>query len=381
MYSRGMGLSIRAPLVLGLLIWAGPTFAQFDQNNLASNIPGLAHFTDPNLVNPWGVAHSSTSPFWIADDGTGLSTLYDGVGAPQALVVTIPPPAGSPAGTKARPTGIVFNGTADFMIAGGASRFLFATEDGTISAWNGTAGTTAVLVIDNSATGAVYKGLALGSNASGNFLFATNFNGGTIQVFDKNFAPAAGFSFVDPTLPAGFAPFGIQNIGGTLFVTYALQDASKTDDTPGPGNGFVDAFDTDGNLLRRFASAGTLNSPWGLALAPPGFGITALLVGNFGDGRINAFDPTTGAFLTQLSDRNGVPITIDGLWGLIAGNGGNGGAIDSVYFTAGINGEADGLFGSLTRATADAPVLGYRALALLVLVLTGAGLVSMRRID
>lgn len=335
---------------------AQATSTTFQQVNLVSNIPGLALQTDPDLVNAWGISHSATSPFWISDNGKGLSTLYNSAGTKLGLVVTIPPPAGSPAGTTAKPTGQVFNTTTDFAVTNGTtsapSRFIFATEDGTISGWNPTVDPThAILGADNSASGAIYKGLALGANASGNFLYAANFHAGTIDVFDKNFnqVQLAG-SFSDPNIHSGFAPFNIQNLGGKLYVTYAKQDADREDDVAGPANGYVDIFDTDGNLLQRLATRGRLNSPWGLAFAPSSFGAYAgdLLVGNFGDGRINIVDPVTGEFIDQLRDTNNRFITIDGLWALIVGNGGNGGDANKVYFTAGPNDEADGLFGSLS---------------------------------
>jgi len=214
---------------------------------------------------------------------------------------------------------------------------------------------------DLSATGAVYKGLALGSTDSGNFLYATDFHDGFVQVFDSSFNPTT--TFTDSTLPAGYAPFGIANIGGKLFVSFALQDADAHDDVKGPGHGYIDVFDTSGNLLQQFAAQGTLNSPWGMTLAPGNFGTfsNVLLVGNFGDGRINAFDPTTGAFLGQMMGRNGKnPIEIDGLWGLKFGNGGQGGRSNLLFFTSGPNGESDGLFGSLRAIPAVASVHGRR---------------------
>src|SRR6266508_2101871 len=334
---------------------AQATSTTFQQVNLVSDVPGLALHTDPDLVNPWGISHSATSPFWVSDNGTGVSTLYNGAGTKLALIVTIPPPEGSAPGTTATPTGQVFNGTADFVVSqagiSAPARFIFATEDGTISGWNPTVNpTNAILAVDNSGAEAVYKGLAIGANAAGNFLYAANFHAGTIDVFDKNFHQVllAG-SFTDPDIHTGFAPFNIQNLGGKLYVTYAKQDADGEDDVAGPANGYVDVFDTNGTLLQRLATRGRLNSPWGLAIAPSSFGAFAgdLLVGNFGDGRINIIDPVSGEFLDQLRDANNRPITIDGLWGLIVGNGGNGGDADKVYFTAGPNDEADGLFGSL----------------------------------
>lgn len=325
--------------------------AAYVQTNLVSDLPGLAVHTDSNLVNLWGIASSATSPFWIADNHTGVSTLYNSSGTPQGLVVTVPPP---PGGATSAPTGVVFNGSSDFLVSGPGTpaRFIFATEDGTISGWN--SGTNAVLKVDNSAGGAVYKGLAIGNNGTSNLLYAANFNSSAINVFDPVYSPTtlAG-SFTDPGLPAGFAPFNIQNISGTLYVTYAKRDATGHDDVAGPGNGFIDRFDPNGNLIGRLVSNGALNSPWGLALAPAGFGTFAndLLVGNFGDGRINAFDPVTGAFHGQLTDSSANPITIEGLWGLRFGNGGNGGDPNTLYFTAGISGpdsiEDHGLFGSI----------------------------------
>ena len=231
------------------------------QTNLVSDQAGMAAHTDPNLINPWGIAFAPDGPFWVADNGSGVSTLYDGTGAIQSAPFIVPTPTG---GTPpSAPTGIVYNGTADFVVgtgaASGPAQFIFDTEDGTLSGWNPSANaTTAILEVDNSAAGAVYKGLALGSNATdGNLLFATNFNAATVDVFDKNFKPVnlGANAFKDPTIPAGFAPFGISDIGGSIYVTYAKQDAAKHDPVAGVGNGFVDVFDTNGNLLRRVTSA------------------------------------------------------------------------------------------------------------------------------
>ncbi len=318
---------------------------------LVSDIPGLAEQTDPNLINPWGIAFSSTSPFWIADNHAGVSTLYNSSGLPLSLVVTIPPPTGgTPPGA---PTGIVYNNTPDFLAGPALSaRFIFATEDGTIIAWN--SGANAVVKADQSASGAIYKGLALGSSGGGNYLYAANFHAGQVDVFDAsyNLVTLAG-SFSDPALPAGFAPFNIQNVAGKLFITYALQDEFQHDDVAGPGNGFVDVFDTSGQLLRRLVSNGPLNSPWGVTLAPAAFGgfSQALLIGNFGDGVINAFDPATGQWLGPLQDASGLPIAIRGLWDLKFGNGAQAGDSHTLYFTAGIAGggsiEDHGLFGSI----------------------------------
>ena len=328
--------------------------ADYEQTNLVADTAGQAAHVDANLVNAWGIARSPSGPFWIADNHAGVSTIYDGTGtATGPMLVTVPPPAAMPGATSA-PTGLVFNSTQDFVVLEGsnfaASLFIFATEDGTISGWNMNVDpSNAILEVDNSATDTIYKGLALGNNADGNFLFATDFHNGKIDVFDGSFSPVTHVgAFVDANIPDGFAPFGVHNINGQLYVTYAKQDANAEDDEKGPGNGYVDVFDTDGNLIHRFASQGTLNSPWGVALAPDNFGrfSNALLVGNFGDGHINAFD-TNGTFLGQLSQPNGTPITIDGLWGLIFGNGGSAGSTDTLFFTAGPGDEEHGLFGSL----------------------------------
>jgi uncharacterized protein (TIGR03118 family) len=339
-----------------------PGGGMFQVTNLVSDVAGQAANTDPNLVNAWGLARSAnmTAPFWISDNHTGVSTLYDGTGKPfptaSPLVVTVPPPPGAEPGSISSPTGLVFNGTGDFMITEGSnsapSLFIFDTEDGTLAGWAQTVDVdNAILTVDNSGDEAIYKGLALASNATGNFLFATDFHNGAVDVFDREFQPATlQGSFSDPTIPAGFAPFGIQAIGSNLYVTYAKQDADKEDDVPGAGNGYINVFNTDGIRVKRFASNGTLNSPWGIVLAPANFGAfsNALLVGNFGDGRINAFNPSTGQFLGQLTATNGNPIAIQGLWGLEFGNGGTAGPLDTLFFTAGPGGEEHGLFGSVT---------------------------------
>jgi uncharacterized protein (TIGR03118 family) len=331
----------------------------YRQTNLVSDIPGLALHTDPNLRNSWGTSTGPGLPIWVSDNATGVATLYDGQGNPQPgpgvhqLVVTIPAaPSGGP-GAAGTPDGTVFNPTPDgFAVSkngvSAPARFLFATEDGTI--------THAVIAVDRSTVtdqagdhGAVYKGLALVSTPAGKFLYATNFRFGTIEVFDSSFHQVN--SFTDPTVPPGFAPFGIHNIGGNLYVTFAKQDAAKHDDDAGPGNGFVDVFAPNGNLLQRLASQDRLNSPWAVALAPATFGAFGgdILVGNFGDGRINAFNPTTGQFLGQLRNHGG-PITISGLWGLRFPAGSLNVTPNALYFTAGINDEADGLLGDIVPA-------------------------------
>jgi uncharacterized protein (TIGR03118 family) len=356
---------VPALLLVPLVAAGAQAGGSYVQRNLVSDLPNIARFQDPNLVNAWGLSHSPSGPWEVSDNGTGLATRYKGNGMGLPPVVTIPLLGGGPGGA---PTGNVFNGTSDFAVslggASGPSQFIFATEDGTISGWNPSVDLThAIIAVDRSTVrqgkflGAVYKGLALGQNGPASFLFATNFRFGTVEEFDAQFHLVR--SFTDPVLAADcplpgqcFAPFGIQNIGGSLYVSFALQNKAHHDDVAGAGNGFVDVFDTSGDLVRRFASQGTLNSPWGLALAPGDFGTFSndVLVGNFGDGRISAFDPATGAFRGQLQDQNGRAITINGLWGLAFGNGGLAGDTTTLFFASGLNDEADGLFGSIEPA-------------------------------
>jgi uncharacterized protein (TIGR03118 family) len=336
----------------------------FIQTNLVSDTPGLAQVTDPNLVNPWGIAASPGGPFWVADNNAGVSTLYSGTTQPQSsadsLVVGIPGLGTTSTQASGAPTGTVFNGGSGFIItANGVSApsvFLFATEDGTISGWNPfVAPNQAIVTVPAASTtsggiAANFKGLAVGDTGGGTFLYATNFRAGTIDVLNQDFqAVHLSGSFSDPGIPTGFAPFGIQNIGGMLYVTYAKQDAAGYDNVDGPGNGFIDVFNTSGTLLRRFVSQGPLDSPWGLTQAPADFGQFSndLLVGNLGDGRINAFDPHTGAFVGPLTDANGAALTIPGLWGLAFGSGGSGGGPDTLFFTAGIQDQEHGLFGKI----------------------------------
>jgi uncharacterized protein (TIGR03118 family) len=321
----------------------------FAQTNLDSNIAGRAAVPDPNLTNAWGLAFAPGSPFWVNANHSGVATLYAGDGSIVPLVVKIPAPMGSQSGAVAAPTGMIWNPTSAFLVPGSKfpALFIFDTEDGTISAWNiNVDPTNAVIAVDNSPSGAVYKGLAFGTNVNGNNIYATDFRGAKIDVFDSHFSPATtDGKFIDQHIPAGFAPFGIQNINGDLWVTYARQNAEKMDDVGGPGSGFVDVFDTDGHLLRRFAEHGVLNSPWGLARAPYGFGQFSgdVLVGNFKDGRINVFD-SRGNFRGALRQPNGHAISIDGLWALEFGGGAKS-SPESLFFTAGPNDETNGLFG------------------------------------
>ena len=345
-------------LVMALFPMTGLHAAQtfYQTHNLVSNQDGVANHTDLHLKNAWGIAFNPNAVVWIADNGTGFSTLYDGTGAPQTLVVTIPPPAGG-TGPSA-PTGIVFNSSSNFVVkkesAEGSALFIFATEDGTISGWSpGVDPTNAILKVDNSASGAVYKGITLAGNGTAHFLYATDFHNGRIDVFDSSFQPAVlSGSFSDPSIPDGFAPFGIQNLNGDIYVTYAKQDADRHDDVKGKGLGYVNVFDSNGNLIRRVASKGKLNAPWGLAMAPAGFGkfSNRLLVGNFGDGKISAFDVATGKAVGTLQQSQGKDLSIDGLWGLSFGNGVKDQPTDVLFFTAGPNDEENGLYGFIEPA-------------------------------
>ncbi len=345
---------VRLSCLIACLALSGIASAQkYSQTNLVSDIPGLAATTDPNLVNSWGITFAPQSPAWIADNGTGLSTLYTGNGSIVPLVVTIPLPPGSTS-TAAAPTGIVFNGGGAFDVTennvSGSSLFIFATEDGTISGWSpGVDVFNAILAVDNSSggTGAVYKGLAIGTTANGSFIYANNFRSGSVEMYDSSFTWMK--NFTDPGLPPGYAPFGIQNINGKLYVTFAKQDEAKHDDVAGPGHGFLDVFDLNGNMLKRLVSHGELNSPWGLALAPANFGKFSgdLLVGNFGNGHINAFRIADGAARGHMLRPNGQTLVIDGLWGLKFGNDAAAGPSNTLLFTAGPNDEADGLFGTI----------------------------------
>lgn len=322
------------------------------QRNLISDVAGAADLTDPNLVNAWGIAITAASPFWVCDAGTAMSTVYTASASTFAISTTKAslPPAGN--GTPGVCTGIVANSTTSFLIGpapGRAASFIFATATGTISGWaNAVDPVKAQIAVDNSTAGAGYTGLAIVATPAPQ-LYAANFKKATIDVFNGTFQPmtlAAG-SFTDPGVPAGFAPFNIQNLGGKLYVTYAKQSADKTEDSPGVGNGYVSIFDTSGKLLQHLVAQGALNSPWGIQIAPASFGKFggALLVGNFGDGLIHAYDMNTGAALGALQDQNGANIHIEGLWALQFGNGGNGGDTNSLYFTAGPSDEKHGLFG------------------------------------
>jgi uncharacterized protein (TIGR03118 family) len=356
----------------------------FDQTNLVSDQPGVAKITDPSLVNSWGISEGPSTPFWISDNGTGLSTLYSVPGSTPPvtkvpLTVTINPAAGA---ASAAPTGTVFNSSpgSGFSIDGSKAIFLFASEDGAISGWNPAFGTgsTAIVAVDhgspNPSLNAVYKGLAI-STVNGGTLYATNFRAGTIDAFDSSFNPTLTGDFVDPSLPAGYAPFNDKVINGELYVTYALQNAAKHDDVAGLGHGFVDVFNLNGTFDERLISQGLLDSPWGMQIAPSNFGQFAgdLLVGNFGNGMINAYNATTGAFIGTLDGSGGNPLVIDGLWALTIGNGAGGGSLNTLYFTAGPDGESHGLFGAL------AVVPEPSTWAMMLLGFAGLGLAAQRR--
>lgn len=348
----------------------------YKQTNLVTADTTLtAAHTDSHLINPWGVAFQPGLPFWISDNNAGVSTLYDKTGA-LSQTFTVPPPTGS--SNPSTPTGMVYNATGGFDVVGFSSVFIFATEDGTLSGWY--AGNSAIIAVNNSAvpsaaTGAVYKGLTLVTNAQGNFLLATNFRSGKVEIYDSNFhqtqvlGPGA---FNDPSLPAvpansgspGYAPFGVKVISvnntSMVVVTYALQDTPMHDPLRIAGAGFVDLFSTDGAMLRRITSDSHLNAPWGVVIPPAGFGSLAgdLLIGNFGDGAINAYNFATGAFIDQMKDQTGAPITNASLWDMVFDPSGATGAPNTMYITAGLANEAHGVFAKITpnttpTATAD----------------------------
>jgi uncharacterized protein (TIGR03118 family) len=348
----------------------GDAANEYTQTNLISDIPGVARITDPNLVNPWGQAAIGASPLWVADNGSDVSTLYTGGLKQQDGTLSVPVlfPAGAPLVVKIEggaPTGAIGNttgSTTDFLVhtaAGtGPATFIFSSENGVITAWNRNFSGTDAQVVGNGAARAVYKGLALATVGQSNYLYATDFRHARIDVFDGDFnrirfpsGPFARKAFVDPYIPDGFAPFGIQLINNLLYVSYAEQDIHRHDDVAGLGNGFVDIFSTSGALQTRLISRGDLNSPWGLVLAPSTFGGFAgdLLVGNFGDGLIHAYDPNTGKEAGALTNTDGNTIAINGLWGLRFGNG-TFADPGTLVFTAGIADESHGLLGEITPA-------------------------------
>jgi uncharacterized protein (TIGR03118 family) len=329
-----------------------PEMTRFAATSLVSDGGVPAAHTDPNLVNGWGVAFNPVGFVWVADNGTNNATLYDGNGVPQSLVVAIPP------GTTgdASPTGIVFNGTQDFKVGQngvtGASAFIFVGESGILAGWSpGVNLNSAITVFDGGANGPVYKGLAIASYLGANYLYAADFRNNNIDVFNASFVRLNTFpgKFRDPGLPAGYAPFGIQAIGDRIYVAYAKQAASGPDEVAGAGLGLIDVFDTGGNFIQQLVLGGALNAPWGMAIAPDNFGTFSndLLVGNFGDGKINAYNALTGKFDGTLSGTDGKPIAIDGLWGIAFGNGLNSQPVNTLFFAAGPAGETHGQYGRI----------------------------------
>jgi uncharacterized protein (TIGR03118 family) len=340
----------------------------YTQTNLISDIPGMAAVTDPDLVNPWGMSRSSGSPWWISDNGPGLTTLDTGAGAAVALGGTCPAgtftncvivPTGnknlSPTGT---PTGQVFNGTNDFQLTpGNAPHFIFVTEDGTISGWNPAVSFPSAVIKVNTHSASVFKGVALAtaqtsSGATANFLYLADFRKGRVAVYNTSFTHVSmgEDAFQDEDLPSGFAPFNVQNIGGNLYVSFAEQDSAKHDEVDGAGLGYVDVFSPTGRLLHRLQHGPWLNAPWGMTQAPSDFGAYShdILVGQFGSGWIDVFDPVTGRFKGTLNDASNNPITIDGLWDIAFGSGGTSGSATTLFFTAGLDHESHGLFGTIT---------------------------------
>jgi len=363
-------------MVPAVLLYPGSASAQhYTQTNLVSDIVGEAPVHDPNLINPWGLTRGSATPWWVSDNNAGVSTLYTGAGQIIPIngngIVTIPAPKNAPAGFVSAPTGTVFNGSGDFVLPNGKpALFMFATEDGTISGWNG--GPSAVLVVDNndngSANGAVYKGMTIADNNGKRFLFVSNFRAGTVEVYDANFKPVRlpGDAFAvngddgdddggSDRVPKGFAPFNVQNIGGSLFVTYAKQDAVRHDNVAGDGLGFVEIFTPAGKHIGHLEHGSWLNSPWGVVWTPRDFGTfsNSILVGNFGSGWVAAFNGFDHKFEGFVKTPNDSLLFIDGLWSLTFGNGAAAGPSTTMFFTAGPDHESHGLFGTLTPEAAE----------------------------
>jgi uncharacterized protein (TIGR03118 family) len=330
-------INLRVSLALMLIVVCTTAVAQtgYQRMSLVSNLSGKAPHTDPLLKNPWGLAYSPGAPFWVSDEASGWSTLYDGKGNPQSLQVVIPPASGTGQGT---PTGIVYNGSQEFKIRNWTSVFLFATLDGTISGWSSFSPTLAL--IGATQAGAVYTGLAITSKASGNFLYAADSANNKVDVYNGNFSLVK--SFTDSAIPAGFAPFGIQDIGGQLYVTFAS--------TTGGSGGYIDIFGEDGTLMKHFTHGAPLNQPWGLAVAPSNFGTFSgalLVTNNTPTGTINAFNLSTGKALGTLKTTTGKVITIPGLWGIEFGGGTvSNGKTNQLFFTAGPN-DTDGYLGAI----------------------------------
>lgn len=369
--SRLPALTAAAALsLLSIPAWAVP----FTATNLVTDDQAAhsAQITDPSLKNAWGLSYAPTGPFWISATDSGVASLYRVDPATQATVkqaLTISIPG------EGNVTGQVFNGTTSFN----GNRFLFVSEDGTVSGWRPSLGTTGVIPADTIAPASAansYKGAAIGSISGNDYLYAANFKAGTVDVYKgTSAAPAVSGSFTDPGLPSGYAPFNVQNLNGQLYVAYALQDASKEEEVKGAGLGFVDKFSLNGEFIERVASGDTLNAPWGLAIAPSSFGSMAgdLLVGNFGDGHINIYDSNNSTYLGQVMDASNQPLSVDGLWALSPGNDALAGSSQLLYFTAGPNDETHGLVGVLT------PVPEPSTYAMMLIGLGMLGLLIRRR--
>ncbi len=333
--------TIALTMSLGLvLMFSSLASAQYTQTNLTANQSGVATYTDPLLLNPWGLAYAPSGPFWVSDEDSGWSTLYTGTGEPQSTQVIIPSANGTSPGT---PTGIVYNGSQQFQINGWASTFMFATLDGTISGWSDFSPAAAIIAVNNSASGAVYTGLAITNHSSNNYLYAADSWNDKVDMYNGNFQLVT--SFTDSSIPSTFTPFGIQDIGGYVYVAYAATSG-------GPG-GYIDIFTESGKLMKRLIHGKPLNQPWGFAMAPSNFGPFSgdLLITNNVDsgGTINAFDRKTGKFMGTVSSSAGKPIVIDGIWGIEFGGGSSeNGNTNQLFFTAGTDNETAGLFGVIS---------------------------------
>jgi uncharacterized protein (TIGR03118 family) len=353
--ARGMNIASAALLSLPTAL-AAQQVQHYTQTNLVSDTPGMASITDPNLVNPWGLSRSSGSPWWVSDNGPGLTTLYGATGTPASLVVKIPP-ADSSSGQTGTPTGQIYNGTTGFQLAAGfPAHFIFVTEDGTISGWNSGVNAGSAVIMVNTMSESVFKGVAVAPVVDPvlgptDYLYVADFRKGRVEVYDTNFHRVSldDDAFGDERIPRGFAPFNVQDIGGNLYVAYAQQDSAKHDEVDGQGLGYVDVFSPEGRLLHSLEWGQWFNAPWGIAQASGDFGAYShdILVGQFGSGQILAFDPVTGRYKGNLLNASGSPIAIDGLWGLAFGSGTGSGAANALYFTAGPDGEQHGLFGTI----------------------------------
>lgn len=334
-YGRVLALAAFLGLVMSIL--PSQALAQYTLTKLTSNVSGQAKHTDPLLVNSWGIAYGPSEPFWVSDEGSGWSTLYDGSGNPQSLQVIVPPAGGSGSGT---PTGIAYNGSQEFQIDTWPSAFLFATLDGTIQGWSDFDPSTTLIAVNNSSSNASYTGIGVTAHSSGNFLYAADFNNNKVDIYDGSFNFVS--SFTDPKVPKGFVPFNVEDINGQVYVTFAATNG-------GPG-GYVDIFQENGTLVKRLIHGKPLNQPWGLAMAPKNFGPLSgtLLVGNDNNltSTISGFNPTTGAYVGTITNAKGKALKIDQLWGIEFGGGSSSnGKTNSLYFTAGPDNSADGLFG------------------------------------